>query len=292
MKIIQASVECAPFIKAGGLGDVVYGLSKALSIDHDVEILLPFYPFLFPAFSSKALNEQFFSYNFLGRQNATATSYEYEGMTLTVITLDSQSELFSTSTIYTEDDTLRFSAFSAAAAAYIQKLDKVDVVHMHDWHVGLLAGLLKEPNLPSYPKRIFTIHNFSYRGYCSTQLLGASEISDFGLSNYQLFRDPNTSVLLKGALYCSDYITTVSPSYAQDILNDYSDYEIHDAIMSRRHVFCGILNGIDENIWNPETDPALAEHYGNNLLESPDVLFTKKEENKISLYEKLGLSLE
>ncbi|EPP36597.1 glycogen synthase domain protein, partial [Chlamydia psittaci 84-8471/1] len=75
--------------------------------------------------SSKALNEQFFSYNFLGRQNATATSYEYEGMTLTVITLDSQSELFSTSTIYTEDDTLRFSAFSAAAAAYIQKLDKV-----------------------------------------------------------------------------------------------------------------------------------------------------------------------
>ncbi|AFS21917.1 glycogen synthase GlgA [Chlamydia psittaci] len=292
MKIIQASVECAPFIKAGGLGDVVYGLSKALSIDHDVEILLPFYPFLFPAFSSKVLNEQFFSYNFLGRQNATATSYEYEGMTLTVITLDSQSELFSTSTIYTEDDTLRFSAFSAAAAAYIQKLDKVDVVHMHDWHVGLLAGLLKEPNLPSYPKRIFTIHNFSYRGYCSTQLLGASAISDFGLSNYQLFRDPNTSVLLKGALYCSDYITTVSPSYAQDILNDYSDYEIHDAIMSRRHVFCGILNGIDENIWNPETDPALAEHYGKNLLESPDVLFTKKEENKISLYEKLGLSLE
>ncbi|EPP33170.1 starch synthase catalytic domain protein, partial [Chlamydia psittaci 84-8471/1] len=73
--------------------------------------------------------------------------------------------------------------------------------------------------------------------------LGASEISDFGISNYQLFRDPNTSVLLKGALYCSDYITTVSPSYAQDILNDYSDYEIHDAIMSRRHVFCGILNG-------------------------------------------------
>lgn len=232
MKIIQASVECAPFIKAGGLGDVVYSLSKALSINHDVEILLPFYPFLFPVFSSQVLDEQVFSYNFLGRQNATATSYEHEGMTLTVITLDSQSELFSTSTIYTEDDTLRFSAFSAAAAAYIQKLDKVDVVHMHDWHVGLLAGLLKEPNLPSYPKRIFTIHNFSYRGYCSTQLLGASEISDFGLSNYQLFRDPSTSVLLKGALYCSDFITTVSPSYAQDILNDYSDYEIHDAIMS------------------------------------------------------------
>ncbi|BAE80965.1 glycogen synthase [Chlamydia felis Fe/C-56] len=292
MKIIQAAVEFAPFIKAGGLGDAVYSLSKALSASHDVEVLLPFYPCIFPTVSSQVIDEKVFAYEFLGRQHASSISYSYEGMILTVITLDSQLELFSTSTIYTQDDTLRFSAFSAAAAAYIQKLNHVDIVHMHDWHTGLLPGLLKEPNRQHYPKRIFTIHNFSYRGYCSTQLLGASGISEFGLSNYQLFRDPQVSVLLKGALYCSDYITTVSPTYAQDILHDYSDYEMHDAIMARRHVFRGILNGIDDNIWNPETDSSLVANYGKNLLDSPEILFTKKEENKVALYEKLGMSPE
>lgn len=292
MKIIQTAVEFAPFIKAGGLGDAVYGLSKALSESHDVEVLLPFFPLITPSFSSQVIDEKVFSYEFLGRQHAHSISYSYEGMILTIIKLDSQLDLFSTSTIYTEDDTLRFSAFSAAAAAYIGELDHVDIVHMHDWHMGLLSGLLKEPNRPHYPKRIFTIHNFSYRGYCSTQLLGTSGISDFGLSNYQLYRDPQMSILLKGALYCSDYITTVSPTYAQEILNDYSDYEMHDAIMARRHVFCGILNGIDEQIWNPETDASLAVNYSKDLLDAPDVLFTKKEENKNALYEKLGLSYE
>ncbi|WP_348663131.1 glycogen synthase GlgA [Chlamydia vaughanii] len=292
MKIIQATIEFAPFIKAGGLGDAVYGLSKALSEHHDVEVLLPFYPLMFPPLPFPIVDEKMISYEFLGKQHATAISYLYEGMTLTVLRLDSQLDLFSTATIYTDNDTLRFSAFSAAAAAYIQELDHVDIVHMHDWHVGLLAGLLKDPNRSHYPKRIFTIHNFNYRGYCSTQLLAASGISDFGLSNYQLFRDPQASVLLKGALYCSDYIITVSPTYAQEILNDYSDYEMHDAIMARRHVFCGILNGIDENIWNPATDPSLAVNYSKDLLSEPDVLFTKKEENKAALYDKLGLSHE
>lgn len=294
MRILQTAVEFAPLIKSGGLGDAVYGLSKALAKNHHVEVVLPLYPLLCSLPSTPRIHEKTLSYEFLGRQTATALSYSYENMLLTLLRLDSQLDLFSTSTIYTdtENDALRFMAFSSAVSAYIHTSDKVDIVHMHDWHLGLLAGLLKDPDHNHYPKRIFTIHNFNYRGYCSSQVLATSRISNFGLSNYQLFRDPHTSVLLKGALYCSDYVTTVSPTYARDILQDYSDHEMHDALVARSDVFCGILNGIDENLWNPETDPCLSANYNAKLLEEPDVLFTKKEENKAVLYEKLGLSHE
>lgn len=292
MRILQTAIEFSPLIKSGGLGDAVYGLSKALAKNHHVEVVLPFYPLLCPLLSVPLVDEKIISYEFLGRQTATVLSYAYENMLLTLIRLDSQLDLFSTSTIYTENDALRFMAFSSAVSAYIQASDAVDIVHMHDWHLGLLAGLLKDPDRTYYPKRIFTIHNFNYRGYCSTQLLAASGISDFGLSNYQLFRDRHTSVLLKGALYCSDYVTTVSPTYARDLFQDYSDNEMHDALVSKSNAFCGILNGIDENLWNPETDPCLAVNYSKKLLEDPDILFTKKEENKSALYDKLGLSHE
>lgn len=292
MKILQTAVEFAPIIKSGGLGDAVYGLSKGLAENHHIEVVLPFYPLICPKLSFPLVDEKTVFYKFLGQQTATALSYSYGNMLLTILQLDSQLDLFATPTIYTGNDTLRFMAFSSAVSAYIHISDKVDIVHMHDWHMGLLAGLLKDPDRTYYPKRIFTIHNFNYRGYCSTQLLAASGISDFGLSNYQLFRDPHTSVLLKGALYCSDYVTTVSPTYAQDILQDYSDYEMHDALVSQSDVFCGILNGIDENLWNPETDPCLVANYSAELLEEPDILFMKKEENKAFLYDKLGLSHE
>ncbi|ACZ32839.1 glycogen/starch synthase, ADP-glucose type [Chlamydia pneumoniae LPCoLN] len=290
MRIVQVAVEFTPIVKVGGLGDAVASLSKELAKQNDVEVLLPHYPLIFKFSSSQVLSERSFYYEFLGKQQASAISYSYEGLTLTIITLDSQIELFSTTSVYSENNVVRFSAFAAAAAAYLQEADPADIVHLHDWHVGLLAGLLKNPLNPVHSKIVFTIHNFGYRGYCSTQLLAASQIDDFHLSHYQLFRDPQTSVLMKGALYCSDYITTVSLTYVQEIINDYSDYELHDAILARNSVFSGIINGIDEDVWNPKTDPALAVQYDASLLSEPDVLFTKKEENRAVLYEKLGIS--
>lgn len=289
MRIFHIAAEYAPLIKAGGLGDAVQGLVKVTALSHPVTVILPFYSRLLDLDQTKLLSTITFPYTFLGPQVATAYSYTHDNVTLTVIQLESQPDLFNNSTIYTNNDTMRFCAFSCAAAAYVYNA-KADVVHLHDWHVGLVAGLLKQA--PASPRIVFTIHNFSYRGYTSTQLLGASGIDDFWLSQYRLFRDDQTSVLMKGALYCSDVVTTVSPNYAQEILNDYSDYELHDALVAKRSVFSGILNGIDEKRWDPATDPSLVAHYNAELLNTPDILFTKKEANKVALFTKLGLSLD
>ncbi|ANH78741.1 glycogen synthase GlgA [Candidatus Chlamydia sanziniae] len=289
MRILQIAIEFAPILKVGGLADAVASLSKALGKHHEVEVILPYYPLIFNAVFPHVFSKRSFCYNFLGKQHASTISYLYEGLVLTIVKLDTQIELFSTKTIYSDNDILRFTAFATAVAAYIHEAEPADIVHLHDWHVALLAGLLKHPESTHYAKIIFTIHNFDYRGYCSTQLLAATRLDDFHLRNYQLFRDPQTSVMMKGGLYCSDYITTVSPTYAQEILDDYSDYEIHDALLAKSSVFSGILNGIDKHAWDPATDPSLAVNYDSSLLNQPEVLFTRKEENKAALYEKLGL---
>lgn len=291
MRILHTAVEFAPITKAGGLGDMVSSLSLALAKYHEVEVLIPDYPLIFGDLNLPSLSKRSFFYTFLGKQHASTVTYKYENLALSVIRLDSQIELFSTPKIYSHDDTMRFTALSAACAAYIHDIPPVDIVHFHDWHLGLLPGLLKHPDSPYYPKIVFTIHNFCYRGYCSTKLLSETKIDNFHLSNYQLFRDPQTSVMMKGGLYCSDAITTVSPTYAQEMMNEYSDPEIHDALSTRSSVFFGILNGIDDRTWNPETDPHLAENYDKSLLREPDLLFMKKEKNKAALYERLGLEL-
>lgn len=289
MKVIHVAAECTPIIKVGGLGDVVHSLSEELSHRHEVEILLPLYTEIFSYDENHILLTRSLSYEFLGQQTATAISYSFNQQILTVIRLDTFPDLFGSPIVYSDNDIMKFCAFSAAACAYIQEVQP-NIVHMHDWHVGLLAGLLKY-TCPQI-RLIFTIHNFSYRGYAPTQLLGASTIDPFWLSHYQLFRDDQTSVLLKGALYCSDYITTVSPSYAKEITQDYSDYEMHDAIMAKHHVFSGILNGLNSTLWDPETDPNLVANYGKELLQEPDQLFIQKSSNKTHLYKKLGLSKE
>ncbi|MBQ8498557.1 glycogen synthase GlgA [Chlamydia sp.] len=293
MKIIHTAIEFAPVIKAGGLGDALYGLAKALADKHTTEVVLPLYPKLFPSLHEQDLCAvQKLSYFFAGEQEATAFSYFYEGIKITLLKLDTQPELFEEAkTIYSDDDAFRFCAFSSAAASYIQK-EGANIVHLHDWHVGLVAGLLKQQPCPQLQKIVLTLHNFGYRGYTTRKVLEASSLNEFYLNHYQLFRDPQICVLLKGALYCSDFVTTVSPTYAKEILQDYSDYEIHDAITARQHHLRGILNGIDTAIWGPETDPNLAENYNKNLFENPKIFFEAKAKNKVALYETLGLSLD
>lgn len=293
MKIIHTAIEFAPVIKAGGLGDALYGLAKALAANHTTEVVIPLYPKLFTLPKEQDLcSIQKLSYFFAGEQEATAFSYFYEGIKVTLFKLDTQPELFENAeTIYTSDDAFRFCAFSAAAASYIQK-EGANIVHLHDWHTGLVAGLLKQQPCSQLQKIVLTLHNFGYRGYTTREILEASSLNEFYISQYQLFRDPQTCVLLKGALYCSDFVTTVSPTYAKEILEDYSDYEIHDAITARQHHLRGILNGIDTTIWGPETDPNLAKNYTKELFETPSIFFEAKAKNKKALYEILGLSLE
>lgn len=293
MHIIQVAIECTPIIKVGGLGDMVSGLSRALAHHHHVEIIIPYYSLIPLPLPTKILKKTLFSYSFLGKQKVAAVSYEYDGCTLTCLELHSQHELFATSSVYTPDDALRFCAFSVAATAYIQQLESVDIVHIHDWHVGLIAGLLKSHAIrtgkPS-PTCILTIHNFAYQGECSTQILASSDILAPCLQAYQMQHSPQSSVLLQGAVTHADHITTVSPSYAREILQNHSSKDVDQAIKNKSQVFSGILNGIDQQVWNPATDSALKTNYDSSLLNQPQEFLAKKRENKTHLYERLHIS--
>lgn len=293
MNIVQVAVEYAPFIKVGGLGDMVSSLSKALAQHHQVEVIIPYYSLIPQPLPATIIRKTLLTYSFLGTQTAAAISYKHGDLTLTCLEFHSQHELFSQPSVYSSDDALRFCAFSAAVVAYIQQLQNVDIIHLHDWHVGLVAGLLHSQAIRSgvcSPACILTIHNFGYQGKCSTQILAASDILNSSLQAYQLQRSPQSSVLLQGAITHADHITTVSPTYAREILQNHSNQEIDQAIKNKSQVFSGILNGIDLQEWNPATDRSLKAHYdANMLLHSPEEFLQRKQENKIALYERLHI---
>lgn len=291
IRIIQIAIEFAPIIKVGGLGDMVSSLAKNLSKHHQVEVVIPYFPYISMHLPQQVLSKKTFSYFFLGKQEATAVSYQNDQLILTCIELVSQQELFNSPSVYTKDDVLKFCAFSAAATEYLYQNKPVDIIHLHDWHVGIIPGLIKSQSLTNFqPKCVFTIHNFDYQGVCNTQTLAASTISPDQLQKYTTQQDPQKANLMQGAIACSDYITTVSPSYAQEILKNTKNKELQKKLCEKSTIFSGILNGIDTTIWDPETDPALESHYSQQLLSQPQLLKKQKHRNKQALYHQLNIS--
>lgn len=291
MNIVQISIEFAPIIKVGGLGDMVSSLSTTLSKHHNVEVIIPYIPFFSIKLPKSILCEKTFPYTFLGQQEASAYSYTYGNLLLTCIKLSSQPSLFDSTTVYTCNDAVRFCSFASAAAAYIKQNPHIDVVHIHDWHVGLIPGLIQsnatQTGRPA-PKCMLTIHNFNYQGLCNIQILKSSNIDQTYLCSYQTEQGSLIANLMQGAIACSDYITTVSPSYAQEILEEQTNQELHQSLINKAHVFSGILNGIDMQVWNPETDPKIASHYNKNL--SIQQVRECKQKNKQKLFNQLNIS--
>ena len=261
MRILFASSEAHPLIKTGGLADVSGSLPLALSgLGHDVRLILPAYPVVKRQAKWKALAALKLEG---GPREAQLLYGMVPGTRLPVYLLDAPLYFERAGNPYSapdghgwQDNHLRFGLFGRAITAIALGHAGIDwhpeLVHCNDWQTGLAPALLNEH--PNRPATVFTIHNLAYQGlfpYEAFQDLRLPESfwSPEGLEFYGQLS------FIKGGLAYADRITTVSPTYAREILTAHFGNGLEGMLAHRANVLSGILNGIDEAIWDPHNDP-------------------------------------
>ena len=283
--------ECHPFVKTGGLGDVMYALPRQLvKLNCDVRVILPRYACIPQKFQEKMEYRGAF-YMDLGNtgRNYYVGIMEYVCDGVVYDFIDNQ-EFFSTGNPYTNlvDDIPKYCFFSKAALAALNYLNWIpDIVHCHDWQAGLVPVYLRtlfKDSPVGHARSILTIHNLRFQGIYNIPTIKywsglPNEVFQMGALK-DGYQDAN---MLKGGIAYADRVTTVSGTYAGEIQT--AEYGEHLEGHLRYHSgkLRGIVNGIDYDMWNPATDPALAEHYDlGNVLDH-------KMANKLALQKELGL---
>ena len=283
--------ECHPFVKTGGLGDVMYALPRELvRLNCDVRVILPRYACIPQEYQDKMVYRGEF-YMDLGRTGrgyyVGIMEYICDGVVYDFI--DNQ-EFFSSGRPYTNlvDDIPRYCFFSKAALAALNYMDWIpDIVHCHDWQAALvpiyLRTLFKDTPV-GRAKSILTIHNLRFQGvYNIPTIKYWTGLPDEVFNMGALQQDWVDANLLKGGLAYADRITTVSHTYAGEIQTPAYGERLDAHLRYHSWKLRGIVNGIDYGMWDPQTDPALAENYGlGNVLEH-------KMANKCALQRELGL---
>ena len=288
MKILFTASECVPFVKTGGLADVVGALAPVLAKEgHDVRVMVPLYTSIAPQWQSQMKFVLDFEVQ-LGwrRQYCGILSLEKDGVTYYF--LDNK-YYFGRPYVYGlgGDEYERFGFFCRSCLNALPLLDFwPDVIHAHDWQSGMIPALLKlqYAHLPDYSRirTLYTIHNLQYQG-----IFGIKEVQDvLGLGDDLFTSDKlecyGCANFMKAALVYADAISTVSPSYAEEITTAYYGERLDGLIRSRKDSVFGVLNGIDINEYNPETDPLIPNCYTAETLEI-------KKKNKQALQAELGL---
>ena len=270
MKLLFVASEAYPLVKTGGLGDVAYSLPIALQrADVDVRLLLPGYHDLLRKLSNIRIlgwlelqgAGQVHSVRILQSQHP---DYPFPLWIVDCPALfDRPGNPYLQANGYDwPDNAERFTVFARAATELARdalQLDwKPDVVHAHDWQTGLVPAFLD--TLPQRPQRIFTIHNMAYGGHFSQADFTSLHLPSYWWSAEGAEFYGGFSMLKAGIVY-SDAVTTVSPTYAREICTPAFGYGMDGLLQSRRYKLHGILNGIDNTVWNPETDPNLPAPY-------------------------------
>ncbi len=297
MEILFVSTELAPYVKVGGLGDVMAALPKALrGLGHKTTIVLP----RFPAFEASGL---------LAARRLTPLSIELGGKTWQVTVYDaklpSQVELvlvdapglFDRDGVYGEkgedyaDNATRFAVLSRAAVEIAKQRFAAgapfDIVHCHDWPAALVATYLRElrkeiPQLTT--KTVLTIHNLAHQGTFPKEVLPSLGLGwdQFSVDGIEFYGGLN---VLKQGILTADAVTTVSGTYAREIQTPELGHKLDGVLRERARAVIGILNGVDYAIWNPATDSALAARYD---AEDP----ANKVRCKAALQKELGLPID
>ncbi len=289
MRILQIASEMTCVAKVGGLGDVLMGLSRELlRKGHDVLAILPAYGCVETEHLSPLNKVEYFDTTIDGCSRRGKLTHYVLHNTIPVALLDTEDGFFSKrESIYGQpDDASYFLSFSRAVCEWLVKGGAgVDVVHTHDWPTALLPQIYRVLSQTDLPFRsVFTIHNFEYQGWCSFDNFQRAGLYRHDFASIVEERDQAN--LLKGGMQCSDYVTTVSPTYAQEILHNTKDITLQKILQAKGSCFVGILNGVDYSFWNPETDPYLQQTYGRTQI---DAIMSAKDVNKRHLFSKLGL---
>ncbi|MBA9084025.1 starch synthase [Fontibacillus solani] len=288
MKILFAAAEVGPFIKTGGLADVIGALPKALKqAGHDVRIVLPKY---------KDMNRAHLSNLELVAETVVPVGWriQYGGIQflyhegIPVYFIDNE-YYFGRDGVYGHwDDGERFAFLNRAILEILPTIDFIpDILHCHDWHTAMIPLLLLEHyrDQDKYRKirTVFTIHNLLYQGVFPYEVLGdlLSLPHDYFTSEGVEYNG-NVS-FMKAGLVFADHVTTVSPTYANEIRSEYYGYGMDGLLRSLGGRLSGIVNGIDTSIYNPASDQEISVRYRTSL--------TKKRENKLLLQAELGLPI-
>ena len=295
MYIIHLTSELSPIAKVGGLGDVTAGLSNALTAEGErIEVILPFYDHI----DRHQLKNLKVTYENLICQECSNTVWSAQVNGISIFLIEPQNNYFKRGVIYgEEDDDLRFMYFTHAAMEYLLKANKhPDVLHLHDWLTAVAAPLYHEKykSLGLKVGGIMTsIHNMKYQGVCKAENLSQIGLNPDSLLTHDKMQDhkkPDKINLLKGALIYSDSLTTVSPSYAEEIKGK-EGFGLGALLEEKGEKLRGILNGIDTHYWNPETDPFLKNNYPPQFT-SLDELQGAKRENRKALDKMLKIDYD
>ncbi len=270
-KIIFLGSEAAPFIATGGLADVLGSLPKALAKNKslDISVILPLYSNIPTEFRKKFKFVTNFNVSVSWRwQYAGVFEYKYKGVKFYFI--DNEYYFKREGNIYGfYDDAERFAFFSRAALDTIARLDIYpDVLHCNDWQTAssiiFLKGMYYTDDKFNKIKTVFTIHNIEYQGVFDMDTYGSLFGFPDSIKNFVEF---NGCVnLMKGAIEMTDIVSTVSPTYAQEIKSAYYAHGLQDIIIRNESKLAGILNGIDLDYYNPQTDKCLFANYSSKDL--------------------------
>jgi len=289
--ILFVASEGVPFIKTGGLADVVGSLPKDIDKEYyDVRVILPKYGCMKQEIKDRMEYVTSFYMDFNWKSMYVGIlKTELDGVTYYFI---DNEDMFNTQTVYTDDalfEITRYAYFSKAALSILPTIGfRPDLIHCHDWQTGLVPVYLKERFQENEfyhgIKTIMTIHNLRFQGKWNVQDVE----SITGLSGYyftpdklEAYKDAN---LLKGGLVYADAITTVSPTYAEEIKTPYYGEGLDGLLNARAHDLRGILNGIDYTDFSPDEDKNLVKPYNIKNFRK------EKVKNKIALQKELGLA--
>ena len=292
--IAMVASECAPVAKVGGLGDIIFGLARELEIrGNSVEIFLPKYDCLRydQIFGLTLTHKDLWVPWYNGAIHCSVYFGFVHGRKCFFIEPHSADNFFNRRVFYGQnDDVLRFAFFCRAVLEYMLKSGKnPDIIHCHDWQTALVPVLLFEMYKflgMTHPRACFTLHNLQHQGVTGPQILQAT-----GLNRPEYFFHPdrlqdnfNRSAinLMKGGIVFSNFVTTVSPHYAWEIMNTNQDYGLGRTLHTHHGKIGGILNGLDYDTWNPEVDRHIPQVFG---PATPD----KKYANKKALRQRFWL---
>ena len=277
LAILQVASECFPFVKTGGLADVVGSLSTQFSmLGVKSQVVIPLYPVIktkyellleLVAANKIDYNGKTYRANLFSITNLNTTFYFIESY-----------EFFDREEIYGyEDDGDRFAFFSKAVVSFLDAYQAIpDIIHLHDWHTGLIPCILKNSNYNI--KTLMTIHNIEYQGEFSLNIYDKLQVKcpiSYGHTKLNF---------MEAGLNNSTKISTVSETYRDELKYEYYSKNLFDVINKRDRDFYGILNGLDEDI-TPETDLEIEEKY--NLVN----VFDAKKTNKANLQNRMKINV-
>lgn len=253
IKVLFAAYEVAPFFKFGGLGDVAGSLPVALKIlGVDIRLIMPYYAAIKKEYPHLKKHTANLSIKLAGQKLKINIFKSNLPKSRTPIYFIDSPKHFQTGNIFDKSERTRFITFSGLIVELIQGdylAWQPQIIHCNDWQTGIIPDILKQLKLSSI-KTLFTIHNIGYAG--RTQL---SVLKKFGFDqkDFEQIKDDKVNLMRQGIL-SADKVSTVSPSYAKEILTRQYGYDMADALKTRRKDLSGILNGLDYTLWNPASD--------------------------------------